>query len=112
MELQVKDLYEGAYLLCMGFRLKQLTIVDGRGKREAVFLIGGDGVEEKAESYRTGQAVVNVAMLKFTLEKLKDAMFAKIREQEGERAHTGRTGTGKRGDYHETPSRKTRSIPV
>ena len=81
MELQVKDLYEGAYLLCMGFHLKQLTIVDAHRKRKAVFVITGDGIEEKAESYRTGQATVNVAMLKFTLEKLKDAMFAKIREQ-------------------------------
>lgn len=82
MELQVKDLYEGAYLLCMGFHLKRLTIVDAHRKRKAVFVIAGDGIEEKAESYRTGQATVNVAMLKFTLEKLKDTMFTKIRETE------------------------------
>jgi hypothetical protein len=81
--LCVKDLYEGAYLLCMGFQLKKLTIVDAQRKRKAVFVISGAGIEEKAESYRMGQATVNVAMLKFTLEKLKDAMFAKIREQEG-----------------------------
>ena len=113
--LCVKDLYEGAYLLCMGFHLKQLTITDpgGRGKRKAVFLITGDGIEEKAESYRTGQATVNVAMLKFTLEKLKDAMFAKIREQTPEREKS--KGTGKRGNYHDNSQnslRKTRSIPV
>lgn len=83
--LRVKDLYEGAYLLCMGFHLKKLTIIDGRGKSKAVFIIAGDGVEEEAEAYRTGQATVNVAMLKFTLEKLKDAMFAKIRAQEQEK---------------------------
>jgi len=110
--LCVKDLYEGAYLLCMGFQLKKLTIVDAQRKRKAVFTISGAGIEEKAESYRMGQATVNVAMLKFTLEKLKDAMFAKIREQEGARAHTRRTGTGKRGNYHENPPRETRSIPV
>ena len=81
MEMKIRDLYEGAYLLCMGFHLQQLTIVDGRGKPKAVFVIVGDGIEEKAEAYRTGQATVNVAMLKFTLEKLKDAMFAKMREQ-------------------------------
>ena len=96
--LCVKDLYEGAYLLCMGFHLKQLTITDGRGKRKAVFLIEGDGIEEKAESYRMGQATVNVAMLKFTLEKLKDAMFAKIRSEEQEQ----RKSTGTRGNYHES----------
>lgn len=69
----------------MGFHLQQLTIVDGRGKPKAVFIIVGDGIEEKAEAYRTGQATVNVAMLKFTIEKLKDAMFAKMREQEKRR---------------------------
>jgi len=83
--LQVKDLYEGAYLLCKGFHLKQLTIVDSRGKPKAIFLVTGDGIESESESYRTGQATVNVAMLKFTLEKLKDAMFTKIRAQEQER---------------------------
>ena len=92
MELQVKDLYEGAYLLCMGFHLKNLTITDGYGKRKAVFVIEGSGIEEKAESYRTGQATVNVAMLKFTLEKLKDAMFSKIRETEQSK--------GKRGNHN------------
>ena len=97
MELQVKDLYEGAYLICMGFQLKKLTIVDAHRKRKAVFVITGDGIEEKAESYRMGQATVNVAMLKFTLEKLKDAMFAKIREENSQS-----TGTGKRGKHNES----------
>ncbi len=100
--LCVKDLYEGAYLLCMGFQLKKLTIVDSHKKRKAVFVIEGDGVEEKAESYRTGQATVNVAMLKFTLEKLKDAMFAKIREQE---KGASTQGKGKRGNKHESNQR-------
>ena len=97
--LCVKDLYEGAYLLCMGFHLKTLTITDSRGKPKATFVISGDGVEEKAEAYRTGQATVNVAMLKFTLEKLKDAMFAKIRAREQE----------KRGkNYDQNPHRESR----
>jgi len=80
-ELCIRDLYEGAYLLCTGFRLKHLTIIDSRGKPKATFIISGEGIRKKSESYRTGQATVNVAMLKFTLEKLKDTMFAKMREQ-------------------------------
>ena len=103
MELTVKDLYEGAYLICMGFQLKKLTIVDAHRKRKAVFVITGDGIEEKAESYRMGQATVNVAMLKFTLEKLKDAMFAKIREQGASTPDKRKgTGTGKRGKHNES----------
>ena len=113
--LCVKDLYEGAYLLCMGFHLQKLTITTpggASGKRKAVFLIEGDGIEEKAESYRMGQATVNVAMLKFTLEKLKDAMFAKIRAEEStnEKARAQRTGT--RGNYHEYSPQRTRPIPT
>ena len=103
--LCVKDLYEGAYLLCMGFHLKKLTIVAPGGasrKRKAVFVITGDGIEEKAESYRMGQATVNVAMLKFTLEKLKDAMFAKIRAEESTNAKARAQRTGTRGNYHES----------
>ena len=86
MELKVRDLYEGAYLLCQGFHLKHLTIVDSRGKPKAVFIISGDRVEEQAEAYRTGQATVNVALLKFTLEKLKDEMFTKIRAEQALRS--------------------------
>jgi len=102
--LCVKDLYEGAYLLCMGFQLKKLTIVapgGASGKRKAVFVITGDGIEEKAESYRMGQATVNVAMLKFTLEKLKDAMFAKIRAEQTP-SNEKEKSTGKRGNHHES----------
>ena len=98
MEMKIRDLYEGAYLLCMGFHLQQLTIVDGRGKPKAVFIIVGDGIEEKAEAYRTGQATVNVAMLKFTIEKLKDAMFAKMREQEGAGTRLNREERRRIGD--------------
>ena len=98
MEMKIRDLYEGAYLLCMGFHLQQLTIVDGRGKPKAVFVIVGDGIEEKAEAYRTGQATVNVAMLKFTIEKLKDAMFAKMREQEGAGTRLNREERRRIGD--------------
>ncbi len=99
--LCVKDLYEGAYLLCMGFHLKKLTIVDAHRKRKAVFVIEGNGIEEKAESYRMGQATVNVAMLKFTLEKLKDAMFAKIRAEQTPSNEKAKS-TGKRGNYYES----------
>ena len=81
MDLKVKDLFEGAYLLCSGFHLKELTVKDFHGKPKVMFIISGEGIEEKSESYRTGQATVNVAMLKFTMEKLKDAMFTEIRKE-------------------------------
>ena len=92
MQLQVVDIYEGAYLLCMGYHLKSLSIDSVSGRRKAVFIIEGEGIESESESYRSGHASVNVAMLKFTLEKLKDAMFAEIRS--GEPGHGIRRGQG------------------
>ena len=81
-EIRVQDLYEGAYLLCRGFQLKDLTVIGNNGKPVVTFVIVGDDVLTTANEYRYGQATVNVAMLKFTMEKLKDQMFSKIREIE------------------------------
>ena len=53
-----------------------------------------------------------LAMINTTLEKLKDAMFAKIRAEESPEREQR---TGKRGNYHDNSQnslRKTRSIPV
>ena len=80
--IQVQDLYEGAYLLCRGFQLKDLTVISNNGKPVVTFVIVGDDVLATANEYRYGRAMANVAILKFTMEKLKDQMFAKIREQE------------------------------
>ena len=92
-EIIVRDLYEGAYLLCRGFRIKHLTVIGSNGKKIVTFTFTGNRVKEISEEYQAGKATVNVSLLKFTMEKLKDRMFEKIREQDrGERknAHTTR----------------------
>ena len=81
-ELTIKDMYEGAYLLCRGLELKDLTIVGNNGKKLVTFTFTGHQIEEISEEYRTGRATVNLALFKFTMEKLKDRMFALIREKE------------------------------
>jgi hypothetical protein len=81
-EVQVKDLYEGAYLLCRGFHLKHLSVMDTYGKKLVTFHIAGNGVITQSQEYRQGQATANVALLKFTMEKLKDKMFERIRNLE------------------------------
>ena len=81
-EIEVQDLYEGAYLLCRGFQLKDLTVICSNRKPIVTFIIIGDDVVAMAKEYRSGRATANVAMLKFTMEKLKDQMFTKIRELE------------------------------
>ena len=81
-KIKVQDLYEGAYLLCRGFELQDLTVIGNNGKAIVSFIIGGNDVEATAQEYRSGRATANVALLKFTMEKLKDQMFTKIRELE------------------------------
>lgn len=83
-EVMVRDLYEGAYLMCRGFRIKDLTVIGSNGKKVVTFTFTGDGVREISDEYRVGKATVNVSLLKFTMEKLKDQMFEKIRERERE----------------------------
>ena len=104
-EIRVQDLYEGAYLLCRGFQLKDLTMIGNSGKPVVTFVIVGDDVLTTANEYRYGQATVNVAMLKFTMEKLKDQMFAKIRELEK------RTRRNADND-HQRDQRKHRHCPI
>ena len=81
-EIKIQDLYEGAYLLCRGFELKDLTVIGSNGKTIVSFIIVDDDVAATAQEYRSGRATANVALLKFTMEKLKDQMFIKIRERE------------------------------
>jgi len=81
-KISIHDLYEGAYLLCRGFQLGKITILGSNGKKLCAFTFEGEGAQRASDEYREGRATANVALLKFTMEKLKDRMFEKIREQE------------------------------
>lgn len=80
--ITISDLYESAYLLCCGFNLGRVTVIGSNGKKLCTFTFNGEGAQRASDDYRQGRATANVALLKFTMEKLKDAMFEKIREQE------------------------------
>ena len=83
-DIHIHDLYEGAFLLCRGLDLKDLTITGTNGKKLVTFIFSGNAAQRASQLYRRGKATANVAMLKFTMEKLKDRMFEKIREKERE----------------------------
>ena len=85
-EISIKDLYEGAFLLAEGFQLGRITVLRNNGKKLCAFTFRGEGAQRAPDTYRQGRATCNVALLKFTMEKLKDTMFEKIREHE-QRAH-------------------------
>ena len=75
-EIESRDVYEGAYLLLRGHRLKDLT---KSANRQVTFVLCGDGIAEDSADFRAGRASVNVAMYLFTLEKLKDRLFGVLR---------------------------------
>jgi hypothetical protein len=80
--ITISDLYEGAFLLCMGCNLRRVTVIGNNGKKLCTFTFEGKGAQRASDDYRQGRATANVALLKFTMEKLKDVMFEKIREHE------------------------------
>ena len=81
-EIQIKDLYEGAYLLCRGLELTDLTILGSNGSKLAIFKFTGKRVHRISEEYRRGSATVNVNLFKLMMNELKDRMFDKIRKIE------------------------------
>ena len=86
-EISISDLYEGAYLLCRGFQMKRITVVGSNGRKLCSFTFG-EGAHQAVEEYRQGRATANVALLKFTMNNLKDEMFRKIREIENKERET------------------------
>ena len=81
-ETQVRDLFEGAYLLMRGFELKDLNVTNSSGKKVVTFILSGDKVQVASDDYRSGRATANVKMLKMTVDHLKDLMFQRIRKVE------------------------------
>jgi hypothetical protein len=55
-EIQVQDLFEGAFLLCRGFEIKNLTIKNQEGRKIAFFCFEGENIKSTQEEYRQGQA--------------------------------------------------------
>ena len=88
-QIQVQDLFEGAFLLCRGFEIKNLTVKNKNGRKIAFFYFEGENIKLTQNEYRKGQATCNIAFLKFTLDQLKDQMFKKFRELE--QTHIGET---------------------
>ena len=76
MTIETKDLWQSAYLLAEGGWLSRVKVqrrIDG--KREVVFQLTGDGVEDLAQRFISGQAVCNVTKLKAQVNHLKDVIF-------------------------------------
>jgi len=106
-EISIRDLYESAFLLAEGFQLGRITVIRNNGRKLCSFTFRGEGAQRASDEYRQGRATCNVALLKFTMEKLKDAMFEKIREHEQRQS-----AQGKENESCSTPAKRRRREPV
>jgi len=90
MRLATSDLYESGYFLCGGARLAEVIPDRSGASPKIVFTFEGDyGLEEMRKNYWNGNATVNLAEYRRSLETLKDIMFRHIR---------GGTGAGSNGE--------------
>jgi hypothetical protein len=81
-EIQVQDLFEGAYLLCRGFKFTDLIVTDSSGRKIATFILSGKEVHLASEDYKSGRATANVKLIKDAVNLLRDAMMQKIRNND------------------------------
>ena len=83
---EINDVYEGAYLLQSGCHLEGLQW-DGEngGEGHACFIISGEEINKHVDTFRSGNATGNICLYLFSLERLKDRMFAERRRRGGRR---------------------------
>ncbi len=91
MGVETKDLWQSAYVLSEGGWLERVRVQERNGKREVIFCLKGDGVEELSQAFISGRAVCNVARLKSSVLHLKEVIF-------GDRGERCRPTAGTRAD--------------
>ena len=82
MQVKTSDIYQGAYILTRGGFLDHLELENRRGRPAVIFT--GTGVEELAREFESGRATANVSIFRGFLDRLKDQMFAALREDKKE----------------------------
>jgi hypothetical protein len=76
MAIETKDLWQGAYLLTEGGWLDGVKVRRRPdGKREFVFRLAGDGVEDRARRFQDGDATCNLRKFRRQMNHLKDVVF-------------------------------------
>lgn len=76
MTIETKDLWQSAYLLAEGGWLDGVKVIRRTdGKKEVIFRLTGEGVEDLAQRFKDGQAVCNVRKLKAHVSHLKQVIF-------------------------------------
>ena len=79
MKIETKDIWQGAYVMSQGAMLEDVRVEGRNGRREVVFILTGQKVEDQSRLFQLGQAQCNVTTLKASLNHLKDVVFSRIR---------------------------------
>ena len=82
--LETTDLFKGAFLLCMGGTLQNVT-VEENGRQTATFLFTGRNLTRHDDDYIEGRALVNPVQMKRSLNHLRDVLFNTLRRKENQR---------------------------
>lgn len=81
--METKDIFESAFLHCVGIPLRSL-VVNGKNGRTQVSFVFEESLktEQALNDYRLGKANANIKRFKFSLNEVKDLMFREIRDLE------------------------------
>ncbi len=106
--IHTDDLILGAFALLRGGELEAVEVRGLNGRRVAFLRIAGQGLEEVLREYYRGCSVVDLRLLKCELRRLKDAVFAALRNEEEAEHAGGIHGGGDRPRQAREPHRAGR----
>ena len=76
--IKTKDLWQSAFMLSRGGKLKNLRIKDDGQRREVIFILTGENINSLKREFQSGQATCRVRSLKASLIHLREEMFKAI----------------------------------
>jgi len=76
--LETTDIFRGAFFLCVGGDLDQISF-KSNGGQTATFMFTGSNLHKHDKDYRNGQALVNPLQYREALNHLRDILFEKQR---------------------------------
>ncbi len=79
IRLETTDIFRGAYFLCMGGSLADVRF-RCTGKQIASFMFTGTDLDQLDKDYMSGDALVNPIQFRESLNRLRDILFEKLRD--------------------------------
>ncbi len=80
IQLETTDIFRGAYFLCVGGELINVSF-RSNGGNTATFIFTGSDLQNHDKTYRNGKALVNPLQFREELNHLRDILFEKQRKE-------------------------------